>query len=213
MTTTTTVDAGTPAEPDGPTLPDMGHLVEGRRGLGDAIAWLEQHWHGLPAPYWSAKSAWDGSRPEVPGGYRLSLQVMCNDRDTFAAAVRRLAEDAGKGEAHKHADNSYMRVTRRFGPVELEVWTLREVSCTARVVGTTSSVETAVRCTHCNAPIQVSADNWWHVAPDAGRYGPCLPDSDTRATPPNFAAMRVTARDVVEWDCEPLLDNGHGAQR
>lgn len=195
----------------GPVVPDLTHLVEGRRGIGEVIAWLKENGHGLPVPYWSSQEAWG----EVPGGYRLRLQLMCHGAESFAEAARRLAKGAAKGAVRKHHDDGYLRVTRRFGPVEVEAWVQRDQSCTARVIGTETSIETAVRCVHCGAPIQMAGGVWWHVAADAGRYTVCqgsttedddgLPIGGTPATPPDFTAATTTTRDVIEWDCGPLL--------
>lgn len=152
-------------EQEAPALPELAYLHQSSADLDTALAWLSEHWHGLPAPYLQSRIVND--HPGTSVRYRLVLSVMVDDFGgaTLADCARRLAIGAPLGAVTKqHDDYGYVRVNRAFGTVAIEAWAGREQVCTRKVVGT-ETVE--------------------------------VPDPD---------APRVKVeRDVVEWECEPIL--------
>lgn len=71
-------------------------------------------------------------------GARLQIQVGCG-RDApaeMAKWAKALAVGQPKGAVEKKYDDHYLRLTREFGAVTLEVWATRDLVCERVVVGT-----------------------------------------------------------------------------
>lgn len=95
-------------------------------GLRDLADWLDAH-PEMDLPY---------INEEYPPSLSLGIHPWheSDERpqaERFAAAVSALG-----GRREKAGDDEYMRVHRDFGPVRVQVWTMRDEVCEAVVVGT-----------------------------------------------------------------------------
>jgi hypothetical protein len=98
--------------------------------------------------------------PELAEAFTGQIfNIYADDPDQFGRLVAQLG-----GARTKKVSDNFFTVQRRFGGIQIDLFTSREAVCTRRVVGT-ETVE--------------------------------VPDPD---------APKVTVtRDIVEWDCEPVL--------